>query len=232
MRSMIESWKRKTNQYHELKKQKGVTLLEIIIVLGIIGIIAAGVVILAQRAFAAQDTTSVSDSTNTIRTAMTDVYRNTGYPKTAAEYANTTTVAPGALATSTLNNPIIVLAKMGKLSSREALNVYSKEPFQLLPASIGGTNTTGKGFVVVVTGMNSEECRALATQVSGDWDFVESRAAMPAGKAVTYSVIDMSIAPSGTIGKTLASSVLNPSFITTTMCAAAGSNNGLLLGSR
>ncbi|ECD3889156.1 type II secretion system protein, partial [Salmonella enterica subsp. enterica serovar Poona] len=33
-----------------LKKQRGMTLLEIIIVLGIIGTIAAGVVILAQRA--------------------------------------------------------------------------------------------------------------------------------------------------------------------------------------
>lgn len=50
MKSMIHSWKRKSAQYRELKKQKGVTLLEIIIVLGIIGIIAAGVVVLAQRA--------------------------------------------------------------------------------------------------------------------------------------------------------------------------------------
>ncbi|MEZ2757351.1 type II secretion system protein [Providencia vermicola] len=57
------------------------TLLEIIIVLGIIGTIAAGVVVLAQRAFDSRAISDVVSNTNTVRVAMKDAYqRAAGYP--------------------------------------------------------------------------------------------------------------------------------------------------------
>ncbi|EFR6322850.1 type II secretion system protein, partial [Salmonella enterica] len=62
MNSILENYKgyflKKADKYKEIKQQRGMTLLEIIIVLGIIGTIAAGVVILAQRAF---DSRAISD---------------------------------------------------------------------------------------------------------------------------------------------------------------------------
>lgn len=90
MKNMIHSWKRKSAQYRELKKQKGVTLLEIIIVLGIIGIIAAGVVILAQRAFTSQDISDLTDNTNSVRVAMTEAYKDSAeYPARADSNSET-----------------------------------------------------------------------------------------------------------------------------------------------
>lgn len=57
-------------KYLNIKKQRGMTLLEIIIVLGIIGTIAAGVVILAQRAFDTKALTDLTTNANSVRVAM------------------------------------------------------------------------------------------------------------------------------------------------------------------
>lgn len=65
----------KMKNFKLLKKQRGMTLLEIIIVLGIIGTIAAGVVVLAQRAFDSRAISDVVTNTNTVRVAMKDAYQ-------------------------------------------------------------------------------------------------------------------------------------------------------------
>lgn len=122
MKSMIHSWKRKSAQYRELKKQKGVTLLEIIIVLGIIGIIAAGVIILAQRAFKAQDISGIIDNTNSVRVAMSEAYKD------QAEYPVPTNSITGLtkanIATEDSDTPISTTVKMGKLMYQKPLTEF------------------------------------------------------------------------------------------------------------
>lgn len=116
MKSMIHSWKRKSAQYRELKKQKGVTLLEIIIVLGIIGIIAAGVVILAQRAFTSQDISDLTDNTNSVRVAMTEAYKDLINIRLALIQIQKQKLGSRPHRTSA----IVGLVKMGKIGPSEA----------------------------------------------------------------------------------------------------------------
>lgn len=72
---------KKVSKYHEVKNQRGMTLLEIIIVLGIVGTIAAGVVVLAQRAFDSRAISDLVSNTNSIRIAAKEAYqRAPGYP--------------------------------------------------------------------------------------------------------------------------------------------------------
>ncbi|MBV7404117.1 type IV pilus major pilin [Enterobacter sp. ENT03] len=247
MRTLIDSWKKKTNQYQELKKQKGVTLLEIIIVLGIIGIIAAGVVILAQRAFASQDMTDVVDNTNTIRVSMTEVYRDAnGYPGSSslAGVTKAQLEADKAKSTPTYSGPIMTMLKMGKLSTSEAFNNFSSEPFEIGPASISDTADKAKGFYIAVNGLSQEECRNLISQTGSEWDYVETQV-LAAGKDSGYLVLPgaqgaavtpvliMGKAPTGSIIKTLTADTITPDVITGAgVCTGSGSDNTVFLGSR
>lgn len=247
MKSMIHSWKKKAAQYRELKKQKGVTLLEIIIVLGIIGIIAAGVVILAQRAFAAQDMTDVVDNTNTIRVSMTEVYRDAnGYPgsTTLAGVSKAQLDADKIAPTPSYPGPILTMLKMGKLTTSEAFNNFSNEPFEIGPASIGATADRPKGFYISVNGLSQEECRNLISQTGSEWDYVQT-AVVAAGAdsdylvapavspAVAVPALVMGVDPTGSIIKTLKKDIMTPDIITgTTVCTDQGSANAVILGSR
>ncbi|WP_317629153.1 type II secretion system protein, partial [Salmonella enterica] len=65
LRDIRKRFMAQPEKYLNLKKQRGMTLLEIIIVLGIIGTIAAGVVILAQRAYDAKAMTDLTTNINT-----------------------------------------------------------------------------------------------------------------------------------------------------------------------
>ncbi|MEZ3138126.1 type IV pilus major pilin [Citrobacter braakii] len=247
MKSMIHSWKKKAAQYRELKKQKGVTLLEIIIVLGIIGIIAAGVVILAQRAFASQDMTDVVDNSNTIRVSMTEVYRDAnGYPGSSS-LAGITKAQLDADKTATSPSypgPVLTMLKMGKLTSSEAFNNFSNEPFEIGPAGIGATADKPKGFYIAVNGLSQEECRNLISQTGSEWDYVETQI-VAAGSNTSYLVAPaispdiavptllMGVEPSGSIVKTLKKDTLTPDIITgATVCTDQGSANAVILGSR
>lgn len=235
MRTLIDSWKKKTNQYQELKKQKGVTLLEIIIVLGIIGIIAAGVVILAQRAFTTQDLTDASDHTNTIRVAMTEGYRD------AAEYPDAVTlvgtVKSDLTSATDKTGPIPTLIKMGKLSANEVFNGFSNDPFEVGPAKLSSVaDSKKKGFFVVVNGLETEECRNFISQVGASWDYVEVKAAGAGALAVGTSAplqMDVAFTKGGAILKSLQGEDLTAANITSTnVCNNAGPNNAVVLGSR
>lgn len=233
MRTLIDSWKKKANRYQELKKQKGVTLLEIIIVLGIIGIIAAGVVVLAQRAFTTQDLTDASDHTNTVRVAMTEGYRD------AAEYPDAVSlvgVVKSELTSATSKTgPLPTLIKMGKLSAGEVFNGFSNDPFEVGPAKLSsGTNVKNKGFYVVVNGLETEECRNFISQVGASWDYVEVKEAGAGELAVGVgAVLDMTAAPSDTVLKSTTGEDLSAEHITDAkVCAFAGPNNAVVLGSR
>lgn len=167
-------------KYLNLKKQRGMTLLEIIIVLGIIGTIAAGVVILAQRAYDSKAMTDLTTNVNTIRTAMKDAYGSTGiYPVPAG-------TATAALNDQTINEaagqatPIGKLIALGKLSADEAKNNISND---FISTGAGNISVNGvqKGYFLEINGLNAQQCRNVLLQAGNSFDYVEVTNNAPAG---------------------------------------------------
>ncbi|EAO2872883.1 type IV pilus major pilin [Salmonella enterica subsp. enterica] len=163
-----------------LKKQRGMTLLEIIIVLGIIGTIAAGVVILAQRAYDSKAMTDLTTNVNTIRIAMKDAYGSTGiYPLpagTATAQLNDQTITD----TAGKATPIGKLIALGKLSQDEAKNNISND---FISAGSGDISQNGvqKGYFLEINGLNQEQCRNVLLQAGNSFDYVEVTNNAPAG---------------------------------------------------
>lgn len=172
-------------KYLDIKKQRGMTLLEIIIVLGIIGTIAAGVVILAQRAFDAKAMTDLTNNINTVRTAMKDAYGSTGiYPVPAG-------TATAALNDETLGDPTVGgltpigrLVALGKVSRDEARNNISNDFISVGGADLS-TNGIQKGYFIEINGLNQQQCRNVLLQAGNSFDYVQTTNAAAAG---TYSV--------------------------------------------
>ncbi|EMM4592747.1 type IV pilus major pilin [Salmonella enterica] len=167
-------------KYLNIKKQRGMTLLEIIIVLGIIGTIAAGVVILAQRAYDSKAMTDLTTNVNTIRTAMKDAYGSTGiYPLpagTATAALNDQTII-GAAGQAT---PIGKLIALGKLSRDEAKNNISND---FISAGSGDISANGvqKGYFIEINGLTQQQCRNVLLQAGNSFDYVEVTNNAPAG---------------------------------------------------
>ncbi|HGP0804511.1 TPA: type IV pilus major pilin [Salmonella enterica subsp. diarizonae serovar 61:l,v:z35] len=178
-------------KYLNLKKQRGMTLLEIIIVLGIIGTIAAGVVILAQRAYDSKAMTDLTTNVNTIRTAMKDAYGSTGiYPipagtVTAGLNDQTINEAAG------LGTPIGKLIALGKLSRDEAKNNISND---FINAGAGNISANGvqKGYFLEINGLNQQQCRNILLQAGNSFDYVEVTNNAPAG-AYHYDVAPVAL---------------------------------------
>ncbi|HGA5940624.1 TPA: type IV pilus major pilin [Salmonella enterica subsp. enterica serovar Muenchen] len=183
LREIRKRFMAQPEKYLNLKKQRGMTLLEIIIVLGIIGTIAAGVVILAQRAYDSKAMTDLTTNVNTIRTAMKDAYGSTGiYPvpagaATAALNDQTITEAAGQA------TPIGKLIALGKLSQDEAKNNISNDFISVGAGNISA-NGIQKGYFIEVNGLNQQQCRNVLLQAGNSFDYVEVTNAAPAG---TYS---------------------------------------------
>ncbi|MDA6156015.1 type II secretion system protein, partial [Escherichia coli] len=117
-----EEARKKIAKYHELRKQRGMSLLEVIIVLGIIGTIAAGVVILAQRAFDSRAVTDLVTNTNTVRVAMKDAYQRDGvYP----DYVSPLKLTSDTIKKDTGKIPAAQLVQLGKITPDEVRNNIS-----------------------------------------------------------------------------------------------------------
>ncbi|HAT8012169.1 type IV pilus major pilin [Citrobacter rodentium NBRC 105723 = DSM 16636] len=225
---------RKVAKLKEMKKQRGVTLLEIIIVLGIIGVIAAGVVILAQRAFTAQDLSAVQDDLTSVRTAMNEAYKDQAeYP---AQTDSILTLSKSTIGDTTVSNasPIATLVRLGKISADEAFNGFSNDAFQIANAQTDSSSSQKKGFVVMVNGLASEECRNLISQMGNQWDYVEAvNTNAAAGSEPTITGKDFSVGKSGAILKTLTSGEIAPADIVADgVCDGQGSVNGVIFGSK
>ncbi|EPS2593234.1 type IV pilus major pilin [Salmonella enterica subsp. enterica serovar Newport] len=180
LRDIRKRFMAQPEKYLNLKKQRGMTLLEIIIVLGIIGTIAAGVVILAQRAYDSKAMTDLTTNINTIRTAMKDAYGSTGiYPlpagaDTAQLNDQTITEAAGQA------TPIGKLVALGKLSTDEAKNNISND-FVSVGAGDISANGIQKGYFLEINGLTAQQCRNVLLQAGNSFDYVEVTNDAPAG---------------------------------------------------
>ncbi|HGB9426869.1 TPA: type IV pilus major pilin [Escherichia coli] len=227
---MKEEARKKLAKYHELRKQRGMSLLEVIIVLGIIGTIAAGVVILAQRAFDSRTVSELVSNTNTIRVAMKDAYQRDGkYPA----FVSPLTLDSETIKTNKEGIAVAQLVQLGKLTVDEARNDISGDFI-----AIGGANTSAadgvgvnKGFVMELNGLSQEQCRSILGQVGNNWDYVEVASAasgqytIAAGKGMTGAVstsILRSLADGGQVTIT-ADKILD---------TCTSSTNSIILGSR
>lgn len=228
-------------KYLNIKKQRGMTLLEIIIVLGIIGTIAAGVVILAQRAFDTKAMTDLANNANTVRTAVKDAYGPSGnYP--TADTKNTIAMTTSNYTSSdSLKTPIGKLIALGKLSVDEAQNGISGNFISIGPGSIGTKNDAG--YFIELNGLNAQQCRGLLNQMANNWDFVEVLDDAPAasyGATTTVKLDDKSVTvKEGTAAATgifrsldsaTGANILSPDQVV--MICSDNNSNGLILGSR
>lgn len=224
-----EEARKKIAKYHELRKQRGMSLLEVIIVLGIIGTIAAGVVILAQRAFDSRAVTELVSNTNTIRVAMKDAYQRDGvYPTYVSPLQlNSTTIK-----SDTTGIAVAQLVQLGKLTVDEARNNISGDFIGIGSADTAAAGGTNKGFVVELNGLSQEQCRTILGQVGNNWDYVgvgasasgayELATKVNMSTQVDNSKILRSLDNNGQVTLT-ASSLLNT-------CSSA--TNSIILGSR
>lgn len=165
---MKEEARKKLAKYHELRKQRGMSLLEVIIVLGIIGTIAAGVVILAQRAFDSRTVTELVSNTNTVRVAMKDAYQRDGaYPN----YASPLTLTADNIKDSAQTAPIARLVQLGKLTADEGRNNISGDFIGIAGAKTSDSDVL-KGFAIELNGLSQEQCRSILGQVGNNWEYV------------------------------------------------------------
>ncbi|EIZ2110953.1 type IV pilus major pilin [Salmonella enterica] len=242
-------------KYLNLKKQRGMTLLEIIIVLGIIGVIAAGVVILAQRAFDTKAMSDLANNANTVRIAVKDAYGPSGqYP--AEDPTDTAALANSAQLLTDTKTPIGKLVALGKISPDEALNGISGNYIDIGPGQIG--TKANAGYFIVLNGLNQQQCRGMLNQVGNQWDFVEVATGEAAGTYKAHTIVMDATASgytAGTAGGTGASlsstgiyrslatptgtgtgatgggdNLLTPDLVVN--ACTNGSDNALILGSR
>lgn len=157
-------------KYMNLKKQRGMTLLEIIIVLGIIGVIAAGVVILAQRAFDTKSLSDLANNANSVRVAIKDAYGPSGeYPKEAA--TKTAALKNVSDLLNSTDTPIGKLVALGKVSPDEALNGISGNYIDIGPGKIGAKDNAG--YFIQLNGLSQQQCRGLLNTMGNQWDYVQ-----------------------------------------------------------
>lgn len=227
---MKEEARKKLAKYHELRKQRGMSLLEVIIVLGIIGTIAAGVVILAQRAFDSRAVTELVSNTNTIRVAMKDAYQRDGvYPDYVSPLSlNSTTI-------KTDNSGIAVsqLVQLGKLTADEARNNISGDFVGIGGALTSAGSDVKKGFVMELNGLSQEQCRTILGQVGNNWEYVKVASAASGEYSIEGTDVDMSEAVNE--NETLRSLATGGQVTLTAdkiLKTCTASTNSIILGSR
>ncbi|HDZ3771160.1 TPA: type IV pilus major pilin [Vibrio cholerae] len=159
MQLLKQLFKKKfVKEEHDKKTgQEGMTLLEVIIVLGIMGVVSAGVVTLAQRAIDSQNMTKAAQNLNTIQVAMTQTYRSLGsYPATAD--AN----AAGRLTSG--------LVSLGKISADEAKNPFTGTNMNIF--AFNRNTAAQKAFAIAVDGLTKAQCKSLVTSVGEMFPYI------------------------------------------------------------
>lgn len=247
-----EKLSKKLKHYRALKKQRGMTLLEIIIVLGIIGTIAAGVVVLAQRAYDNKAMTDLVTNTNVVRTAIKETWGPTGvYPDENTTATLGLTEATVRTVSGTNAPPVAILVQLGKLSTSEAKNNISSNFFNIGNAHVGnlagggtgggGTAAANRAYFVEVNGLDQKQCRNIALQLANQWDYVEIRSsgggtgnyASPDHIDLAANAVAITTAGGGGVIRSLANAgnvTVTPAVVA--MACSDSANNSLVLGSR
>jgi len=229
--------KLKANRYVELKKQRGMSLLEVIIVLGIIGTMAAVVVILAQRAFTNKDITDLNDNTNSVRVATVAAYESTGtYPTTSTTATALTGLASIKAATTATAPMVATLVNLGQISESEIKNGISGDYFTMKGIPLNtDSKEIAKGFALVVNGLDQTECRSLLLQVGNQWDFVSVGTAASGADPAFPATLSDALAADGKTGVVRTLATDGQVEITATSVVnncADTSDNAIILGSK
>ena len=241
MNKFVNKMKSKANKTLAMKKQRGMSLLEVIIVLGIIGTMAAAVVILAQRAFSSQDITDLVDNTNSVRVAAGNAFHDTGvYPgeaPTALKLTPTTIpTVKGAEAPMAAT-----LVQLGQLSATEIKNGISGDYFTMKGVKVTKDAEDGstKGFVLDINGLDAGECRSLLTQLGNQWDYVEVSTAAAGADPTAPDALDGAIVikadgggPVGVMRSLASDGVVSITPDSASRACSDNSNNAIILGSK
>ncbi|EFO3187837.1 pilus assembly protein [Escherichia coli] len=204
------------------------SLLEVIIVLGIIGTIAAGVVVLAQRAFDSRTVTELVSNTNTVRVAMKDAYQRDGvYP----QYVDPLSLTADNIKDSTQNAPIAQLVQLGKLTADEGRNNISGDFM-----GIGGARTSAaavlKGFAIELNGLSQEQCRSILGQVGNNWEYVKVGTSASGSYSLTTDGVDMTVEANGDILRSLGTNGQETLTAEKILGTCNATINSIILGSR
>ena len=109
----------------------------------------------------------------------------------------------------------------------------SNDAFQIESVKLDGSSSSNKGFLLVVNGLEKEECRNLISEMGNQWDYVETISGANAGKNATVTTKSLSEAVSGTILKSLISGEISASAIVAdSVCVDSGATNGVVFGSK
>lgn len=225
------------------KGQGGFSLLEIIIVLGIIGTIAAGVVVLAQRALDNKALADLSANINSTRMAITQIFRNTEYiPAADAVEFNMSDLIEGNVDPL---DPVSQLYRVGALSANELVNPLTGRLLDISSKLDAGSAAAAAGsvFTIAIGGLSQEQCASIITSQAPSWDFIETMTDTNAtagtiaplvGQAFTTAKITPGGAAAAGVLKSLeADSQINPTVLeVANACEGAGSSAAVILGSR
>ncbi len=152
------------------KKNKGLTLLEIIIVLGIMGIIAAGVVLIAQRAIDNQNIQRLTTQLNIIQTAMIQVYRSgVSYPSVGKDLVQSKKLRDA-------------LTLMGKVNKQDFQNPFTGLPVEIFTTSLNGV--PNRAFAIYIKELSQEQCASLIMNSHSQFEFIQ------VASAGTISLVD------------------------------------------
>jgi toxin co-regulated pilin len=135
--------------YRSHKKEQGLALLEILIAIGILGIIAAGVATLASRTFEEQNANSINKQITDLSLSLKKAFQRSGGYKIVPDSETTLNklIATSAISIDSVRNPVT--------------NNY----YQFIPTKkySGGGTSNNDAFVLVIDGLSNSLCRKLAT---------------------------------------------------------------------
>ena len=187
------------------KIKKGMSLLEIIIVLGIIGTIAAGVVVLAQRALDNKAIADLNSNINSVRMATLEAFRTSGYGQgdtskllTAAELRD-----PVKVTAAVPTDMRAQLITIGALSADELISPIDQTPLfiqNVEKVTAIASATKGVMFSLSVPGLSVKQCASILVDQGASWDFAEVVSYTPGTPAVMATVPNTPVAISAETG--------------------------------